>query len=230
MRFPKPVQLVKGGTDGSGKFELENLIGAIQAGISVEQVRDYLAYYNEKVVRSHMNALVDDYPAIFYIVETHNVEMIKLWIKYGGDPNSTCGESDIPLLAFVVLRGSRTLKAVTRTVETLLGLGASPSSFPEAFYKRYDRDLPEEGLDTSKLPDIEDENKKWCTPDFGQLLTATLNVTMRYCLDRASRVVEPSIREKDVTLRQTADGVLRLYQAIIAQPIATRWLMQKLLV
>lgn len=194
------------------------------------QVRDYLAYYDEEKVKTYMNAPVDDYPAIFYIVETHNIEIIDLWIKYGGDPNSTCGATDIPLLAFTIFRGSRTLKTVTRTVEALLGHGASPSCIPEAFYNGYDKDLPEEGLDTKKLRDIKDKSKQWCTPEFSQPLAVSLNVTMRYCLDRASRITKSTGREKTVTNLQKAKGVLGLYQAIIAQPVATRWLMKKLVV
>ncbi|KAF3023015.1 hypothetical protein E8E14_011363 [Neopestalotiopsis sp. 37M] len=229
-RLSKPDELVKGGADGSGEFELEALIGYIQGGGSVSSVQDYLAYYDEDIVKKEINALVGgEYPAIFYIVETHNVELIQLWVKYGGDPNVTCGEDKIPLLAFAILRGSRTLQTVTKTVEALLVLGALPSSIPAAFYQHYDHDLPEEGPDESKLKDIDDEDKKWCTPDFRTVMAAALNVTMRYLMDRASRFIQPSGREKTVLFRQNAEGVLGLYQAIIAQPVATRWLMRKLL-
>ncbi|KAF7527835.1 hypothetical protein G7054_g10350 [Neopestalotiopsis clavispora] len=229
-RLSKPDELIKGGADGSGEFELEALIGYIQGGASVSSVQDYLAYYDEDIVKEEVNALVGgEYPAIFYIVETHNVQLIQLWVKYGGDPNVTCGEDNIPLLAFAILRGSRTLQTVTKTVEALLVLGALPSSIPAAFYQHYDHDLPEEGPDESKLKDIDDEDKKWCTPDFRTVMAAALNVTMRYLMDRASRFIQPSGREKTVLFRQNAEGVLGLYQAIIAQPVATRWLMRKLL-
>lgn len=229
-RLSKPDELIKGGADGSGEFELEALIGYIQGGGIVSSVQDYLAYYDEHIVKEEVNALVGgEYPAIFYIVETHNVELIQLWVKYGGDPNVTCGEDNIPLLAFAILRGSRTLQTVTKTVETLLVLGALPSSIPAAFYQHYEHDLPEEGPDESKLKDIDDEDKKWCTADFRTVMAAALNVTIRYFMDRASRFIQPSGREKTVVLRQSAQGVLGLYQSIIAQPIATRWLMKKLL-
>ncbi|ETS77033.1 hypothetical protein PFICI_10907 [Pestalotiopsis fici W106-1] len=229
-RFDKPAELIKGGADGSGVFELESLIGFIQGGATDTQVQAYLDYYDEDIVQENMNALIGgEYPAIFYVVETHNVKLIRLWVKYGGDPNITCGEDKIPLLVFAILRGSRTLQTVTKTVETLLVLGALPSSIPAAFYQRYDEDLPEEGPDRSKMRDLGDENKKWCTPDFSTVMSAALNVTMRYFLDRASKFIQPSGREKTVVFRQNAEGVLGLYQSIIAQPVATRWLMRKLL-
>ena len=83
---------LKVGPRGSGSFELKQLIGAIQGGhFDAGSVRTYLSLYkhDKKTLENHLNAEVDGYPAMFYIVSTNNIGIIREWIKHGVNPNST---------------------------------------------------------------------------------------------------------------------------------------------
>ncbi|KAI0903342.1 hypothetical protein F4823DRAFT_618992 [Ustulina deusta] len=94
-----------------------------------------------------MNKQVCQFPAIFYIVHMDHLDMIRCWVKYGGDPNATSGLQRLPLLAFAILytRDTRTIQQATSTVETLLMLGASPFVIPRAFYMPFNGRLLVDG-------------------------------------------------------------------------------------
>lgn len=210
-------------------FELREVIGAVQAGrFSADGLRDYLGYYDKETLRTNLNADIDGYPAIFYIVATNDIDMIRQWIKHGGDPNTTWGPDNFPLLAFCILTKGKTMHHDKKSLATLLRFGASPFVIPEAFYSPYCRDLPEDGPVHDELHDINDDNKRWCTEEVRTHLTKALNLLQRYDLYRSSRTRPHSGREKELLVRQNADEVTGLHQMIIAQSIATRWLQQKL--
>ncbi|CAJ2513963.1 Uu.00g020820.m01.CDS01 [Anthostomella pinea] len=228
-RFAAPSKLVKGGEDGSSVFDLRKLIGAVQAGETAENVRDYIGHYDKDTRRENLNAVVEGYPAIFYVVETNNVEMIRHWIKYGGSPNATFGDDSFPLIAYAILRGARTEGQASNTLKTLLRLGADPRVIPEAFYAPYCRELPKDGPCETELHDITHRNKLWCIPSVHPHLVRSLNLTQRYDLHRA-RIPLPSARERDLVVRQDAEEILGVNQTIIAQSIAARWLKKKMLV
>ncbi|KAM0817926.1 hypothetical protein AB5N19_03733 [Seiridium cardinale] len=227
-RLPDPGELINGGADGSGVFELCELIGAIQAGADPDRVRNYLGHYDEATLQDNLNAKIHGYPAIFYIAETRNDEMIRHWVKFGGDPNGT-SDDGLPLLAFIILQGSRTLLKATQTVTALLKYGASPEVIPAAFYKSYGTELPEKGPQDAHLHDVDDENKAWCTPEVRAKLAQSLNLTQRYYIYRAAQTTNHRGRERILLQRQNAEDILSIHQTIIGQSIASRWLTGKLL-
>ncbi|OTB16989.1 hypothetical protein K445DRAFT_57856 [Daldinia sp. EC12] len=212
-------------------FELRELLGAIRAGrFDANRVRNHLGHYDKEKLPAYLNETIDGYPAIFYIISTNNVEVIREWIKHGGDPHAVWGPNAFPAVAFAILNRNQTMLKASKTLKTLLRFGADPRVLPRAFYQPYCRDLPEGGPVQEELVDINDDNKQWCTEEVRAYLTEALNLTQRYDLYRASKVKPHSGREKEVLNRQGAGEVLGLHQMIVAQSIATRWLQNKLLV
>ncbi|KAI2782094.1 P-loop containing nucleoside triphosphate hydrolase protein [Daldinia loculata] len=210
-------------------FGLRELLGAIRAGyFDADRIRRYLGYYDKNDLYTHLNETVDGYPAIFYVISTNDIGILREWLKHGGDPNATWGPSAIPAIGFSILNGGQTMLQASRTLITLLRFGADPRVIPKAFYDPYCRDLPEGGPILEELEDINDENKEWCTEEVRSYLAEVLSLSQRYDLYRSSKVMPHSGREKEVLNRQGAGEVLGIHQMIVAQSIATRWLKRKL--
>ncbi|KAI0186067.1 P-loop containing nucleoside triphosphate hydrolase protein, partial [Xylaria flabelliformis] len=212
-------------------FDLEGVICAIQRGSPPVTVGRYLAYYHyaTKSLREKINADVKGYPAIFYIIETDNTDMVRRWIRYGGDPNATCGPERFPLLAFAILHGgrSRTSQQRTAMVEMLLTLGASPHVIPQAFYTPFNKRLPPTGSVVEES-DIMDERQKWCVPRLQSKLVSTLNLTQRYRLSQASKSGSVDRRMRMVLSRNRAERVLGLSYTVVGQYHAVNALRRRL--
>ncbi|RYO82139.1 hypothetical protein DL766_003700 [Monosporascus sp. MC13-8B] len=226
-----PDAHINNGPRGSDVFDLHELLGAIQAGLfDADNVRNYLTRRNKECRDMNLNAEIQGYPAIFYVVSTNNIDIICEWIKHGGDPNATWGPSAFPLIAFSILEGGRNMNQASRKLETLLRFGAEPRAIPKAFYDPFCQDLREDGPTEEELHDIDDDNKRWCSADVRAHLAKSLSLSQRYDLYRSSKVKPHSGREKELLARQGAGEILGLHQMIVAQSIATRWLKKKLLV
>ncbi|KAI1410303.1 P-loop containing nucleoside triphosphate hydrolase protein [Hypoxylon sp. FL1857] len=228
-RLPPPDEPLRAGPQATGGFDVEKVIGAIQNGYSAAELCEYLGYYHKAettLLKENLNAEVRGFPATFYVVETNNAELVRYWIKYGGDPNATHGILRFPLLAFAILRGARERLQATRTIETLLRLGASPLVIPAAYYNPFDRDLPETGPEEKELYDIGDGERFWCTPELRPRLAAALSLTQRYRLWQASGQDPPTGRERTLAIRKDAVEILGLQYTIIGQRLAT-WSLRK---
>jgi ATP-dependent Clp protease ATP-binding subunit ClpA len=84
-------------------------------------------------------------------------------------------------------------------------------------------------MNESDLTDINDFDKKWCTPAYQSKLTDTINLTHRYYLERASKAKLPSIRHRQIAQRRNAEAILGIPYFLIGQTIASNMLLQKLL-
>lgn len=204
--------------DGSLEFSLRDVIGAIQNGETCEQVRTYLAFHDAQEVQLHINDDVEGFPAIFYVVETRNPDLVRLWQKYGGDVNKTATWrlfKNVPLLAFAVHVGDSFKKDATLLVATLLSIGADHTSIPKSFFTPYERDLPLDGPDDEELPELAGGRMSWCTPPVRRMLAARLNLQQRYYLNLASCLMEPGLRAKQIAKFKGAESLLalRLLQA-----------------
>ncbi|KAI0406889.1 P-loop containing nucleoside triphosphate hydrolase protein [Xylaria palmicola] len=214
----------------SSTLVLKNVIRAIQSGASAEDIQTHLAYYcgiDEKKLRRTLNEEVAGFPAIFYIVETDDLKMIQYWIKYGGDPNATCGPERFPLLAFAILRGgsTRTLQRATDTVELLLALGALHRVIPPELYER--RLAPRNGEE--KPVEKLDESQSWCVPELQKVLSSALNLTQCYRLWQASQWGLPSRRQQQVVSRKEAERLLGLQYTVIGQYAAVNAIKRRLI-
>lgn len=201
------------------------VVGAIQHGESHISIGQYFGHFDEEMVRKRIHAWVQDFPPMSYAVQTNDEKMIRLMAERGGDVHSRHSPSKIPLLAFAVLRGKAVEEDTTQAVITLLALGASAEVFPKAFYSPYKFDLPPGG---PPLPDLNDDNKSWCRP-LREKLTAALNLSQRYFLDKSTKVVKPSSREKQLTGRRNANALLGIPYFLIGQNPAAALLKDHLL-
>lgn len=217
--------------DGEG-FDLYNVISVIQSGSSPDLIREYLALYkeNDRVeLEENINGNIEGFPAIFYIVETNNTELIRHWVRYGGDPNATYGPTRFPLLAFAILRDSRPRIKAAETLRTLLSLGASPDVIPSEYYRPYNKELPESGPEKAEPHNAKDGNHLWCNRGLRRLLASCLSLTQRYRLYQASKADPCSGRKRVLLYRKDAEQVLGLHMLIIGQEMAVNLLKQKII-
>ena len=223
--IPPPSNVIPGDA-----FSLHDIVGAMQHDASLQNIQNYLGYYDEKTVRRNINGTVDGFPAIFFVVATNDPELLRTWVAYGGDVAAIHEGSKVPLLAFAIIHSDISKMDTTLLVATLLSLGASPRVIPRAFYTPYSQDLPEDGPDDKNLTDInDDENKRWCTNAARAKLAKTTNLTQRYYLDRADKMKVLSRRYMQVAKRQKAEPLLGLPYFLIGQAMAADLLKQKLL-
>lgn len=218
----------------NNQLEIENVVAAIQHGESSDMILKHLAYYSQKddtKLRKKINSDVKGFPAIFYIVETDNLEMIRCWVKYGGDVNATCGREQVPLLAFTILqkRSTRTLEQATRTLELLLSLGASASVIPREFHTQPNGMLQWPGPVDRETSDIIDAETRWCKGNLRKELDSALNQTQRYRLAQATRAGLPTQRQKTVVLRANAEPILGVRYTVVGQDATTEMLQQSLM-
>ena len=228
--IPPPPSLTPGVGEGNDGFSLRDLVGAIQHGIDVRFVTEYLAYYDSDFIRRHLCDTLEGFPSIFFAVGTNNETLIRMWIEYGADVLAIHDTSKVPLLAFAIMNSEQLDTDTTLTVSTLLSLGAAPEVIPSSFYTPFTQDLPDNGpSDESLKDDLENKNNSWCTPAARAKLARTANITQRYYLERASKTKKPSSRHKQVAKLRNAEALLGIPYFLIGQTMATNRLFQKLL-
>ncbi|KAI0157341.1 P-loop containing nucleoside triphosphate hydrolase protein [Xylariaceae sp. FL1272] len=216
----------------TAEIQIRSLIGMIQSGETTDEIERLLAYYSdsdESRVQKLVNESVENVPAIFYIVATRDVRLIRIWAKYGANVNVVWAITKLPLLAFAILHGGETSEEAASIVTTLLTLGASPHVIPRAFYDPYNRDLPLE-FAKEELHDADDDNKVWCTPMHRKGLKDALNLTQRYRLFEATRMQAPSSRYRMVAKRRGVPELLGIRHTIIGQEDAAERLREWLII
>jgi hypothetical protein len=228
--IPPPPSLTPGVGEGNDGFSLRDLVGAIQHGIDIRFVTEYLAYYDSDVIRRHLCDTLEGFPSIFFAVGTNNETLIRRWHEFGADVSAIHCASKVPLLAFAIMNSEQLDTDTTLTVSTLLSLGAVPEVIPSSFYTPFIQDLPDNGpSDESLKNDMEDKTNSWCTPAARAKLARTANITQRYYLERASKTKKPSSRHKQVAKLRNAEALLGIPYFLIGQTMATNRLFQKLL-
>jgi hypothetical protein len=215
--------------EGQGSFSLSDLAAALQLGADIQLVKTYLERFDPKTVSQTINDDVAGFPAMFYVVATNDEQILRLWLRYGGNPRAIHKPSGVPLLAFAVVNGMNMHANTTLIVATLLSVGASPDVIPKAFYSPYLEDLADGGPNEAALTDLEDENKRWCMPATRERLSKAINLSQRYYLDKASKMKESSVRQVELARRRKAQGLLGLPYFLIGQSLAANFLVQNLL-
>ncbi|KAI0393190.1 P-loop containing nucleoside triphosphate hydrolase protein [Xylariaceae sp. FL0594] len=223
---------------GDTELPVRGVISRIQNGAPADAVKTLLAYYHSvdpAKLRQSTNVEVDGIPAIFYVVATDDPRLIRYWVKYGGNPNATYGPRAFPLLAFCVMhdRKSRTMQQATKTLETLLALGASADAIPEIFYSPFNIKLDTNLLDTENAWH-RNWRYRWCATEerkaIASDLASALNLTQRYRLFQASQTKPPSCRIATLAARTGSERVLGLQYTVIGQQAAVAALKSRLMV
>jgi hypothetical protein len=227
--LPNPSSLTPGVSSKSDSFELIDLLGALQHRTSPQVIKNYLHYYDHRVIRSHANEIVEGFPTMFYVVATNDDWILRTWVGFGGDANAVHEHSQTPLLAFAIMNSEAIEKDTTNMVATLLSLGASPHVIPAGFYSPYCKDLAVDGLDDQSLGDLSPEMMKWMTKSARTKLARTTNLTHRYNLERAANTKRPSIRHRQVAHIKNAEALFGLPYFLIGQSVAASMLVRKCL-
>ncbi|KKY14723.1 hypothetical protein UCRPC4_g06649 [Phaeomoniella chlamydospora] len=226
--IPPPPSLISGIGRSSGDFDLTDLVGAMQNGISPHSIQRYLESFERSTVTKNINKTVKGFPSIFFAVATNDEEIMRIFVAYGADVTSVHEASGVPLLAFLIMHTDTILQDTSQMLATLLSLGASPTVIPSALYKPFNKDLPDNGLEES-LDDLNDDDRRWCTTRARLKLSRTMNISHRYYLERASRTKKPSIRHRQIAKLRNAEALLGIPYFLIGQTSAANILLQKLL-
>ncbi len=229
-----PAILQPNDQPGTQAFSIVDLVAAIQHGIPTAHVRQYLSHYTliaPQRVREVINAEVNGFPAIFYVISANNDAIVRLFVQAGGDVNATYGMPAIPLLAFAIMNSRTIGRDTTYTIATLLSLGANADVIPTPFYHLFDQDLPPDGPNEQLLfAELQDPRKAWCQSfAMRRLVTERLNITQRYYLHRSSRLAKPTGRQRDVAARNDATALFGIPYFLIGQSAAMELLTQSFL-
>ena len=197
-------------------------------------MRDYLSHYRQfhlDDLSRMLNGHVDGIPAFFYIAETRNHTLVRVWAGFGGDINTTYGPARVPLLAYAIAIGTSFARDTTMVVKTLLSLGASAGVIPRAFFIPLDRDLPEDGPSDDELTDLGDDNKRWAVPSARARITKALNLrfTHRSVLYQATFLKRFSGANRQVARLHKAEELLGIHYFLIGQTMASSFLIERLL-
>ncbi|EFX02940.1 ATPase, aaa-2 [Grosmannia clavigera kw1407] len=217
-------------------FDLGELCAGVQQGASILAIRTYLQGFPNANIEARINGTIEGIPSVFYAVESNDPAMLRLWASYGADVSVIHPTSGTPLLAYaVILSELLDGRDTSPVVATLLSLGASPKSIPDAFYVKYNRDLSEDellqnvdGLDggSAKIIDV----WKWCkSPSVRKKMARTTDLTQRYYLDRATKLKRAGVRHRQVAVLRNAEAILGIQYHLIGQTVAANHLLRKLM-
>ncbi|KAK0309977.1 hypothetical protein LTR01_004175 [Friedmanniomyces endolithicus] len=226
---PSTANLITSSTYEYEVFNIRELVAWMQYGTNAKTVMQYLNRFDDETVRKAINDSIEGFPAMFYVVETNDEDMIRLWVSHGGDVSVIHDMSKVPLLAFAVILDENIQTDTTLMTATLLSLGAVPNLIPSAFYSPYLQNLPEHGPSDDDLEDLTDEQKGWCKDMARGKLARTCSLTHRYHLERASKTKKLSHRHYQVAKRTKAEPLLGIANFLIGQTSTAKYLMDTLL-
>ncbi|KAK0669289.1 P-loop containing nucleoside triphosphate hydrolase protein [Cercophora samala] len=213
-----------------GAFHLRDIIIAIQRGDSCDSIRSLLSPHQTELqslkLKQEICGTVDDVPAFFFVVESGNVDMIRMWASYGGEVNTEYRE--VPLLVYAIVRCLSPKADGPVVVATLLSLGASIDVIPPPFFLPIDRDLPENGPSDTDLAAFKSPKTAWFVGPVRRLLTDALNscYSLRYALHRAS-VTEPlSGANQAIAKKHSATELLGVHYFLVGQTQACQSLVE----
>lgn len=210
-------------------FQLRDSIAIMQNGAKLKTIQDYLSHFDQATIKNNINNDIEGFPAMFYVVETNNEDILRTWVAYGGDPRAMHKPSGVPLLAFTIMHSENIRADTTLMTATLLSLGASPDVIPSAFYSPYLQDIPENGPSDENLHDLSDAKKSWCRDTARVKLARTSTLSQRYYLERAAKTKKPSRRHTQVAQRMKAEPLLGIANFLIGQTAAAKSLLATLL-
>ena len=102
------------------------------------------------------------FPAIFYAVGTNNQDIVRTWVKYGGNVNAVESRTGLLLLVFVIINAGIIEADTTPAVLSLLSLGADVSVLSRSLYILVLQDSsqpspPAPGPDAAEPPEFNNE-------------------------------------------------------------------------
>lgn len=137
--------------------------------IPSSQLLEYFSYFGDDVIATHVNALIEGVPVIFYVVAANNAEIVRIWVEHGGDVEARNPLNKIPLLGFAILNAITIHEDSSSVMATLLSLGAPVSSIPKAIYSPYLQD-------NDKSRGVPEFDEAWCEGSVGIIFVTTVNL------------------------------------------------------
>jgi hypothetical protein len=210
-------------------FSLRRLVSGLQNGLQNTNLRYYLTFFEERVIRREFGASLCGFPSIFYAVATNDENILRTWVEHGGDVNAKEPRTGIPLLAFTILRSLFSNEDTTTVLMTLLSLRVDVSVLPRAMY------FPCIDDPVDKLPldprynNLNDPQKAWCKEWVATKLAVSINLTQRYFLEKTFQDKGPTSRREQVTRVHDATALLGVKHFLIGQSSATRTVSDRLI-
>ncbi|KAK4125846.1 hypothetical protein N657DRAFT_280586 [Parathielavia appendiculata] len=202
---------------GTG-FSLCPLIGAIQEEESCDIVRAYLTYFAEilgsDTPKTRLNDRLDGCPGIFFVVDTGNLEMLKLWTSYAGNADQTYRK--IPVLGFAIAHCQEFRQDMPLVVKNHVEFRMAS------------------GCDSPRLHDLDDldDARVWClaAPARKRIAQAlNLRFTVRYVFHSASRDERLSGANRKLAEVHRASELLGIRYFLVVQTLASGHLTERFL-
>ncbi|QSS57129.1 hypothetical protein I7I53_05532 [Histoplasma capsulatum var. duboisii H88] len=193
----------------------EAVIKALQSNMDSNGIKAVLVTNPPERVRKALNKGIDGFSAIFEAVKRNDADIIELLVENGANPNATEHNSDIPLLAFAILRG-----ATITIIQTLLSLGANPHSIPRDLWGgsisgTFDNDIE---LLTGNLT----LDTRWYNRLHRASLLKRLDFGLRYHLLASSKLETPTKKERRNAERLGIKSLLQLPYFSVGQRLAIK--------
>ncbi|KAH0363639.1 P-loop containing nucleoside triphosphate hydrolase protein, partial [Aureobasidium melanogenum] len=199
-----------------GSFSSTVVATAILKGCSKDDLDGYLRSCPREVASRISDNVYGGHPVIFYAAKRNDLDIMELLLEYGADPQAKSPGPNIPLLAATIMWTKWTHKNVEKIVALLLSYGADPHCIPEHMWSTYTK-TPAEWYSSD---DAASDLAIWAKTEHRIILTETLNLTIRYHLNRASFVKPVAKRTRQLARLHGCHRILNLPFHIVGQDYA----------
>lgn len=214
----------------ASKFESQALAWHLQNGTSSQHIEHYLKHC--RVGARELGLKVYNIPLIFYMVATQDADLLELAIKLGGDVNATIrlhnDDQPVSLLVSAIINQARQRRPSPKLICTLLGYGAHVGCIPSWCWGTL---TPVNGteVDLEEQDELSEPAKKWylCT-QIRQSFTKGLDITTRYYLGKAARIVRGP-RYAQIARYDNLKKLLRLPFTMVGKDLAIESLTETIL-
>ena len=169
---------------------------AIQKQCDPKIIKRYIQAYPESVVREALLKPIQrpvgqpGLPILFYAVEQHSPELVRILCEAGADPGQRAQPSGIPLLTYTIISAEYKIVDMTDTLVALLAMGANSADVPIELWDNY---LEAPSRQVGKIV-VSIWDHFWCTRELLDALCRNLTLMQRYVLNKAKTVGKPTPR------------------------------------
>lgn len=167
---------------------------------------------------------------LFAAVQAREINLVRLFLSNGADPNERTELEHIPVLGFAIFDAARDPRETVDIVAMLLASGADVHCIPKYMWTEY---VPAAlgKFEAMLQKPLLNEAAQWCCTRSGYepLLASQLHITHRYFLKKASELQDTSLRRVQVSKMHEMLPLLELPYHMIGQERATRKVIDKMI-